>query len=119
MEEECLRLREEPPADEEVREQIQAWRNSFLFRFENEAQAATRLMHHELDDRDYDRDRQVLEHIEKVSPQQVRDAARRWLTPESFSSCVFGSPTPEQTEALGEGRSLKIWDRDEVLGGGY
>ncbi len=119
VEEECRRLREDLPSDDEVHEQIQAWRNSFLFRFENEAQAVTRLMNHELDDRPYERDLEVLSEIERVRPTQVREAARRWLNPENFSIAIFGSPSEGETKALGVKHPLKFWEREDVLGGGY
>ncbi len=117
--EECRKLREQAPGEEDVHEQIQAWRNSFLFRFENPAHAVTRLMHHELDDRPYDRDRRLLERIEAVRPEEVRRAAERWLSPELFSVAIFGTPAPGQLRALEAQFPVRIWDRDEVLGGGY
>jgi zinc protease len=119
VEEECGRLREDLPALDEVHEQIQAWHNSFLFRFENAAQAVTRLMNHELDDRPYERDLQVLAQIERVTPERVREAARRWLHPENFSITIFGSPSEEERKVLQENHSLRDWAREEVLGGGY
>ncbi len=119
VEEECRRLREVLPAPDEVHEQIQAWHNSFLFRFENSAQAVTRLMNHELDDRPYERDLEVLAQIERVSREQVREAARRWLHPENFSITIFGTPSKEERKALQASHPLRDWERGEVLGGGY
>jgi len=119
VEEECRKLAEQPPAVDEVHEQIEAWRNSFLFRFENPAQAVTRLMHHELDDRPWDRDRRLLERIEGVRPEEVRRAAERWLDPSRLSVAVFGSPEPAQIELLQSRHPIRIWEQDEVFSGDY
>ena len=119
VEDECHRLRETAPSEDEVHEHIQAWRNSFLFRFENRANAVTRLMYHELDDRSYDRDRQLLAQIEEVTPDAVLQAAQRWLTPQRFAVSVFGSPAIGQMEALRLGHALRLWTKDEVLAGDY
>ena len=38
----------------EIEEQVEAWRNRFIFNYVNEFYSVARLMYNELDDRDYD-----------------------------------------------------------------
>jgi zinc protease len=104
---------------DEVSEQIQSWRNNFIFRFENPFGSVSRLMSLELDDRPYDHDRQRLAAIEAVTPEAVLAAAKKYLDPGKLSICVFGSLTPEDETALGERYGLNKLAKEEVFKGGY
>ena len=117
--EELLRIRDEQVSHQEVVEQIQAWRNQFIFRFENEAAAVTRLMHQELDDRPYDWDRRMLALIEAVTPEAVLAAAQAHLSPESFSIAVYGEIPAGEASSLEARMGLRRWTKDEVFTGGF
>jgi zinc protease len=103
----------------EVQEQIDAWRNRFVFRFTSDFYSVDRLMHNELDDRPYDHDRRLLEAIQKVGPADVERVARKYLKPESLSISVFGTLTEEDRAALAETYGLKVLPKSEVFRGGY
>jgi predicted Zn-dependent peptidase len=103
----------------EVQEQIDAWRNRFVFRFTNEFYSVDRLMELELDDRPYDYERTLLEAVQKVTPADVERVAKKYLAPESLTICVFGTLTDEDRKTLGERYSLTLLPRSEVFRGGY
>ncbi len=104
---------------EEVAEQIQTWRNRFIFRFENRSASIQRLMALELDDRPYGYDQEQLEWIEAVTVADVNAAARKYLDPADLSICVFGKLTPEDEAALAETYGLTKLAKEEVFSGGY
>jgi zinc protease len=103
----------------EVQEQIDAWRNRFVFQFTNEFYSAERLMEQELDDRPYDYDRQLLEAVQKVTPADVERVAKKYIKPENLTLCVFGELTDEDRKTLGEKYSLTVLPREKVFRGGY
>ena len=82
----------------EVQEQVDAWKNRFIFRFTNDFYSVNRLLGHELNDRPPDRDQQVLTRIQDVSVEDVQRVARKYLTPDSVTISIFGSLTPEEAE---------------------
>jgi len=103
----------------EVQEQVEAWRNSFIFRYVNDFYSVSRLMFNELDDRPYDWDSRELEAVQKVTVAEVKRVAEKYLKPENLSICVYGSLTEADREALGKDLGLTVLPRDEVFGGGY
>jgi len=103
----------------EVTEQIDGWRNRFVFRFTNDFFSVRRLMQNELDDRPYDYDRRLLDAIQKVTPADVERMAKRYLKPDSLSISVFGLLTDEDRKTLTERYGLKVLPRAEVFRGGY
>jgi predicted Zn-dependent peptidase len=103
----------------EVQEQIDAWRNRFVFQFTNEFYSVSRLMEQELDDRPYDYDRQLLEAVQKVSPADVERVAKKYLKPENLTISVFGLLTEEDRKALAEKYKVTVLPREEVFRGGY
>jgi len=103
----------------EVAEQVDAWRNRFVFRFTNEFSAVSRLVDQELDDRPYDYDRRLLDSIQKVTPADVERAAKRYIRPEDLSISIFGRLTDADRKALEEKHRLRILPKGEVFRGGY
>ena len=103
----------------EVQEQIDAWRNRFVFDFTDEFYSVERLMEQELDDRPYDYDRQLLEAVQKVTPADVERVAKKYLKPGNLTICVFGKLTDEDRRVVGEKYSLTVLPRETVFRGGY
>lgn len=103
----------------EVQEQIDAWRNRFVFLFTNDFSSVSRLMGQELDDRPYDWDRRLLEAVQKVTPADVERAAARYLRPEDLSICVFGTLTATDRQALAGKYTLTVLPKSEVFRGGF
>jgi zinc protease len=110
---------EEGATEAEVAEQIQTWRNTFIFRFENEFYSVARLMGQELDDRPYDFDQTRLAAIQAVSKADVDAAARKILNPENLSIFIFGSLAPEDEAAIAEKFGLTKLDKEVVFAGGF
>jgi len=108
-----------PVTPAEVQEQIDAWRNRFVFQFTNEYYSVSRLMEQELDDRPYDYDRQLLEAIQKVTPADVERVAKKYLKPENLTISAFGLLTDEDRKALGEKYKVTVLPKEEVFRGGY
>jgi len=104
----------------EVEEQIEAWRNQFVFRYESEFFSVARLMANELDDRPYDYDRRELDSIQKVTVTDVRRAASRYLKPENLSIAIYGVLAEEDRAKLKEKfGDVKIYSAGDVFKGGY
>jgi zinc protease len=103
----------------EVEEQIEAWRNAFIFRYTNDFYSVSRLMANELDDRPYDFDRRELEAVQQVGVADVHRVAERYLRPENLTVAVFGTPEEGDRAALAERFALRVLPREEVFSGGY
>jgi zinc protease len=87
---EVAKIVEADVSQAEVDEQVEAWRNRFIFRYTNAFYSVSRLMHNELDDRPYDFDRQELDAVQKVMVADV-PVAKQYLKPESLTVSIFGS----------------------------
>jgi len=117
--EEVEKIFAEPVSEAEVREQIQAWSNSFVFNYENETYSVQRLMENELDERPYDFDGQRLTEIQRVTPADVAAVARKYLDPRQVTIAIFGQLTPQDEEALRARFPVTKLAREEVFRGGY
>ena len=103
----------------EVAEQVEAWRNRFVFRYTNDFYTVARLMYNEIDDRPYDYDRIELDAVQKVTVDDVHRVARKYLAPENLTVAIYGALTPEDRAALDERFELTVLDKAEVFVGGY
>jgi zinc protease len=103
----------------EVQEQVEAWRNRFVFRYTNDFYIVSRLMYNELDDRPYDFDRIELEQVQKVTVEDVRRVARNYLKPENFTVAIFGALGEEEKRRLDEKLTLTTLEKAAVFVGGY
>lgn len=119
VQEEFRRIIEQEVGEPEVAEQIEAWRNRFVFRYTNDFSIVSRLMYNELDERPYDFDRQELDAVQKVTIKDVQRVARKYLKPENLTVTVFGTPTDEDRQALAQRFTLKVLPREDVFSGGY
>jgi len=117
--EEYNKIVEQEVSREEVLEQIQSWRNRFIFRFENEFYSVARLLHSELDDRPYDFDSQQLAEIQAVTVDDVYAVARKYLDPDKVTIAIFGKLPPEDEAALAEQFTLTRLSKEDVFKGGY
>jgi predicted Zn-dependent peptidase len=117
--EEFVKIIEEQVSEAEVEEQIEAWRNAFIFRYTNDFFSVNRLMANELDDRPYDFDALQLEEIQKVKVGDVQRVAEKYLNPDNLTICVFGLLTDDDKAALAERYELKIFPKEEIFTGGY
>ena len=117
--EEVRKIIAEDVSAAEVQEQVEAWRNRFVFRYTNDFYIVSRLMYNELDDRPYDFDRIELEQVQKVTVEDVRRVARKYLEPESFTVAVFGALSEEEQRRLDEKLTLTKLDKSTVFAGGY
>jgi predicted Zn-dependent peptidase len=103
----------------EVEEQIEAWRNRFVFRYTNEFYSVARLMSNELDDRPYDYDRQELEAVQKVTVADVHRVAKKYLVPENLVIAIYGTLEDADRETLNARFTLEELSRDQVFKGGF
>jgi predicted Zn-dependent peptidase len=104
----------------EVDEQVDAWRNRFVFRFTDAFGSTVRLMDLELDDRPHDWDRQVLEAIQAVTVEDVNRVAKEYLRPESLTIAIFGALTPEDRDTLRERwGGVTVLPKSDVFRGGW
>ena len=103
----------------EVAEQIEAWRNRFVFQWDNDHASVARMMNHELDDRPYDFDQTMLDAVEKVTVAEVRRVAKQYLKPENLTISVFGALTDEDRATLDERFEVEVLPRATVFRGGY
>lgn len=117
--EEINRIIAEKVSAAEVEEQIEAWRNRFVFRYDDDFYSVSRLMYNELDDRPYDYDRQELEAVQKVRVSDVKRVAEEYLDPESLVFSIYGTLTDEDRSRLSETYSVKVLPREKVFTGGY
>ena len=117
--EEVNKIIKEEVGEAEVQEQVEAWRNRFVFRFTNDYYIVSRLMYNELDDRPYDFDSLELEQVQKVKVADVQRVARKYLAPNNLSVVIYGKLTDEDKAALGERFTLKTLEKSEVFTGGY
>ena len=117
--EEFVKIIKEEVSEPEVEEQIEAWRNAFIFRYTNDFFSVNRLMANELDDRPYDFDDLQLQEIQKVKVGDVKRVAKKYLNPANLTICVFGQLTDEDKAALAERYEMKILPKEEVFTGGY
>lgn len=109
----------EEVAEAEVDEQIEAWRNRFIFRYTNAFSSVTQLMAAELEDRPYDYEQKMLVAVQNVTVEDVERVARRYLMPENLTISVFGTLTDEDRAALAAKPGLTVLAKDEVFRGGF
>jgi len=117
--EEFVKIIREEVSEAEVEEQIEAWRNAFIFRYTNDFFSVNRLMANELDDRPYDFDGLQLQQIQEVEVSDVKRVAEKYLNHENLTICVFGTLTDDDKAALAERYEVKILSKEEVFTGGY
>jgi predicted Zn-dependent peptidase len=117
--EEVHKIIKEKVGEAEVQEQIESWRNRFIFRYTNDFYIVARLMRAELNDRPYDYDRMVLDEVQKVTVKDVRRVAKKYLEPENLTVAIFGTLTEEDRKALDERLGLKVLKKEKVFAGGY
>jgi len=117
--EEVHRIVEQDVTSAEVQEQIEAWRNRFIFRYTNDFYSVRRLMENELDDRSYDFDREELDAVQKVTVADVRRVARQYIKPDNLTVAIFGSLTEADRKALEEKLGLTVLPKDVVFSGGF
>jgi len=103
----------------EVDEQIESWRNQFVFNFTNDFQNVSRLMSHELNERPYDWDSCQLQAVQKTTPGEVQRVAKRYLDPGKLTIAVFGTLTDADRKILADTYGLTILKREDVFQGGY
>ncbi len=117
--EEYHKIFAESVSDAEIREQIQSWRNRFIFLFENGFYSATRLMGHELDDRPYEFDHLQLAEIQSVTAADVQAVARKYLDPAQVTITIFGSIPAQDEAVLAEQFGLVKLAKEDVFTGGF
>jgi zinc protease len=117
--EEVNKIIAEKVGEAEVQEQIEAWRNRFVFRYTNDFYIVSRLMQNELDDRPFDFDRLELQQVQKVTVDDVRRVAKKYLKPENLTIAVFGTLTDEDKRRLSDQLGVTVLDKSEVFTGGY
>jgi len=103
----------------EVDEQIESWRNQFVFKFTDDFYSVGRLMSYELDDRPYDWDSRQLQAVQRGTPEEVQRVANRYLDLAKLTIAVFGTPTDADRKTLADTYGLKVLTREDVFQGGY
>ena len=117
--EEYRKIIAEQVSEPEVEEQIEAWRNRFIFRYTNDFFIVARLMGNELDDRPYDHDRQLLDAVQKITVADVQRVAKKYLRPENATIAIYGELTDEDKAALTERYGLQTLAPEAVFTGGW
>ena len=117
--EEFRRIIADKVASGEVEEQIEGWRNRFVFRYTDDFFIVWRLMINELDERPYDYDRIELDAVQKVSVGDVERVAKKYLKPENLTIAIFGKLTDEDRKALDERFNVTVLQKKDVFKGGY
>ena len=119
VQEEWDRIASGAVSQAEVDEQVDAWRNRFIFKYTNAFSSVHRLMANEMDDRPYDWDRRFLDAVQKVTPADVARVAKAYVRPKDLTISIFGMPSDEDRAALGKAYALTVLPKDEVFRGGY
>jgi zinc protease len=93
MRETIAAMREEAPAEAEVRLAIDNIANGFVFAFENAGQIVARQMAYRLGKLPADWLERYLDGIQAVTPGSVHEIVRRHLRPEDFAIVIVGDTT--------------------------
>ena len=117
--EEIHKIIAEEVTEAEVEEQIDSWRNRFIFSFTNAFSSVSRLMRHEVEERPYDYEEELLAAVQKVKVTDVQRVAQRYLKPENLTISIFGTLTEEDRKAFETDPGLTVLPREEVFRGGY
>jgi len=117
--EELRRVIAEPVGAAEVEEQIDSWRNRFIFRYTNDFQIVNQLMGAELDDRPYDFPSRQLEAVQRVTVEDVLRVARAYLRPQNLTVAIFGAIGDEDRARLERTLGLVELKEQDVFTGGY
>ncbi len=87
---EIKRMQTDPPTEEEMRMGKDGYLNSFVFNFDSKGEVATRLMRYDFYGLPEDFIFKEKEMVEKVTPQDVLNAAKKNLHPEALQILVVG-----------------------------
>ena len=117
--EEFNKIIREEVSPQEVQEQIEAWRNRFVFNYTDDFYSVGRLMDNFLDDRPYDYDRRELDGVQKVTAADVQRAAKSYLKAENLTISIFGALTGEDRAAFTAKPGLTVLKKEQVFRGGY
>ncbi len=117
--EELTKIVNEPVAEAEVAEQIESWRNRFVFGFTNDFSIVSRMLNSELDDRPYDQAKRTLDAVQLIKPADIKRVAQRYLNPANLSIAVYGTLSEADQKQFAERFSLETFQRDEVFQGGF
>lgn len=104
---------------QELEEQVQSWRNGFVFRYDNPFRTVAGLMDAEIDDRPYGHESERLAAIEALRVGDVMTAAKSVIDPAQVTIAIFGQITPEDEAALAARFRVTKLAREEVFLGGY
>jgi predicted Zn-dependent peptidase len=88
-----------PPTEEEMKRAKNGWLNSFVFNFDTKGEVLGRMMTYDYYGMPHDYLQQLKEAVEKVTPQDVVEVARRKLNPDNLQILVVGK-TEEFDEPL-------------------
>lgn len=88
--EEIERMQTDPPTEEEMEIAKGGYLNSFVFNFDTKAEVIQRMMTYDFYGLPHDLLQQEKERVEKVSPQDVAEAARANLHPEQMHIFIVG-----------------------------
>ncbi|MFQ5607162.1 MAG: M16 family metallopeptidase [Candidatus Zixiibacteriota bacterium] len=80
----------EPPTDEEMRIAIDGYLNSFVFKFDTRGEVINRMVQYDAYDIPMDFLAQVKEKVEKVTPQDVQNVAKKRLNTDQMHIVVVG-----------------------------
>ncbi|MFN7965192.1 MAG: pitrilysin family protein [Acidobacteriota bacterium] len=117
--EEIAKIVNESVTAAEVAEQIESWRNRFVFGFTNDFAIVNRMLSNELDDRPYDQAKRTLDAVQLVQPIDIRRVAQRYLKPADLTIAVYGTLSDDDRKQFAASGSLSTLQRDDVFPGGY
>jgi len=83
-------MQTDPPTDDEMKRGKDSWLNSYVFNFEDNSEVIQRMMDYDHYGLPADYMQQLKTAVEKVTPQDVVDVAKRKLHPDGLSIVVVG-----------------------------
>lgn len=83
-------MQTDPPTEEEMRRAKDGWLNSFVFNFDTKGEILGRMATYDYYDMPRDYLQQLKEAVEKVTPEDVVEVAKRKLNPDNMQILVVG-----------------------------
>jgi zinc protease len=110
MIEQIKSMQTQPPTDEEMKKAKDGWLNSFVFNFDTKGEILSRMMSYDYYGLPEDYLQQLKTKVEKVTPEDVLEVAKRKLHPDALQTIVVGKADEfgEPLSDLGEVHDIDL-----------
>ncbi len=110
MIDEIKSMQTDPPTEDEMKKAKDGWLNSFVFNFDSKGEILSRMMTYDYYGLPEDYLQQLKSQVEKVTPQDVIEVAKRKLHPEDLQIMVVGKADEfgEPLSTLGDVHTIDI-----------